>query len=203
MKKLLQIIFIAQFILLSCNLEKENKEESENSNLMEKVSNENSEVIDTNASEPNESIRIKNYAQMILDNKIQPSDNDETFECIDQLYIENQNDLDFYFEVFRVIVDKSDGALSEVIGLHIMSLLKLYPDFFISKYSEFEPSEKMKYIDQISFEFYYSDDNYKTEINNFFEKVTNHLVSKSKNQIEILAEIRSTVLKETERILEE
>ena len=170
---------------------------------MEKVSNENSEVIDTNASEPNESIRIKNYAQMILDNKIQPSDNDETFECIDQLYIENQNDLDFYFEVFRVIVDKSDGALSEVIGLHIMSLLKLYPDFFISKYSEFEPSEKMKYIDQISFEFYYSDDNYKTEINNFFEKVTNHLVSKSKNQIEILAEIRSTVLKETERILEE
>jgi hypothetical protein len=41
------------------------------------------------------------------------------------------------------------------------------------------------------------------EIINFFEKVTNRLISKSESQIEMLEEINIIVLKETERILEE
>ncbi len=61
----------------------------------------------------------------------------------------------------------------------------------------------MKYVYQMSFEFYYLDDNYKMEINNFFEKVTNGLIAQSESQTEILEEMRKIVLKETERILEE
>jgi hypothetical protein len=207
MKILLQIICVVHIVFVSCNKEKENKGEIENQNRIQKLSIEKvksiKETVLEPIDEPSESMRIKYYAQMILDNKVQPSDNDETFEVIDQLFVENQNDLDFYFEVFRVIVDKSDGALSEVVGQYIMSFLKLYPDFFISKYSEFEESEKMKYVYQLSFEFYYSNGNYKMEIINFFEKVTNRLISKSESQIEMLEEINIIVLKETERILEE
>jgi hypothetical protein len=149
--------------------------------------------------------KIKKYAQQILDNKIYPSDDNETFECINQLFAENQKDINFYFNVFRVIVKKSDGALSEAIGQYVMSFLRSNPDFFIEKYSEFDSDEKNKFVGFMAYEFYFSETDYKTEINEYFAKVSNGIKSESetKTKTKILTEMKESVIKETESIINE
>ena len=206
MKKLLQILFLTQFILLSCNSKTEKKAE-----LKKPVSTESlSQTIKVSETEKDKTVeidtaKIKKYAQQILDNKIYPSDDNETFECINQLFAENQKDINFYFNVFRVIVKKSDGALSEAIGQYVMSFLRSNPDFFIEKYSEFDSDEKNKFVGFMAYEFYFSETDYKTEINEYFAKVSNGIKSESetKTKTKFLTELKESVIKETESIINE
>ncbi len=206
MKILLQIIFLVLFTLISCTKKKEKKVESDKYDTIEKTSKlitEKDSIIENSDSEPINLIGTRIYAQKILNNEIQPSDNDETFECMNQLITENEEDLKFYFEVFRVIVKKSDGALSEVIGMHIMSFLKYNPDFFIEKYLSFNSDEKDNFIGFIAYEFYFSDSDYEVEIDEFFTRVNKGIKSDSESKSKILTEIKSMVIKDTERILNE
>ncbi len=204
MKKLLQIILLTQFILLSCNSKTEKKAELKKPISTESLS-QNIKVseIEKNNTVEIDTAKIKKYAIQILENKVYPSDDDETFECINQLFAENQKDLNFYFKVFRVIVKKSDGALSEAIGQYVMSFLRSNPDFFIEKYSKFNSDEKNKFIGFMAYEFYFSETDYKTEISEFFAKVSNEIKSKSESKTKILSEIKESVTKETENIINE
>ncbi|TMM59313.1 hypothetical protein FEE95_07735 [Maribacter algarum] len=144
---------------------------------------------------------IQKYAQLILENKVSPSDNNETFECLDQLFQENKKDLNFYFEVFRVIVKKSDGALSEVIGQYIVTFLRSYPNYFIERYTDFEFEEKMRFIDFMAYEFYFAGTDFKVEINEFFAGINNAQNLDSDDQIRTLSEIKELVTKATEGII--
>lgn len=42
---------------------------------------------------------------------------------------------DFYFAVFQKIVEKTDGALSEVIGSYVLNYVKKYPREFSGRYT--------------------------------------------------------------------
>ncbi|MBL7474108.1 hypothetical protein IS446_14975 [Robertkochia sp. 1368] len=104
-----------------------------------------------------DTLLIKQYAKTILSGESYPSDNDETISCIDLLFSENTSDLEFYFEVFRVIVEKADGSLAEIMGSEIISFMEFKTSFFLDKYSEFELKEKERFINLMSYEFYFSE----------------------------------------------
>jgi hypothetical protein len=204
MKKLLQLILFIQFALLSCNSKTEKKTESKKSYSTEKVK-QNREVneIEENKTVKVDTAKIKKYAQQILENKISPSDDDETFECMNQLLIENQKDLDFYFNVFRVIVKKSDGALSEVIGQYVMGLLKSKPDFFIEQYSEFKLEEQQRFIEFMAYEFYFTEPEHIAEINQYFTEVNSRIKQNTEPKRKYLNSIKELTKVATEKIIEE
>jgi len=74
---------------------------------------------------------IKEVAQMILDNKCQPSDNYITFSVMDSLLSQKSEDRKFYFRVFLNILEKADGALAEAVGLPAMNYVEKYTTEFI------------------------------------------------------------------------
>jgi hypothetical protein len=57
----------------------------------------------------------KAFGQKILDGKIKPTADKQTFQLIDSLFCKNENNRDFYLRVANKIALKSDGALSEYI----------------------------------------------------------------------------------------
>jgi hypothetical protein len=184
MKKLLPIIFLTQILLLSCNTTKENKTESKKQ-TSEKIIVENKKEVKEIKGKTDLN-QIKKYAKLILKNEINPSDNEETFECIEQILIKNQSELEFYFDVFRIIVKKSDGALSEMVGATIMDFIKFNPDFFIIQYSQFSAEEKNRFIDYLSYELYLSE----TKIDDYFLEVNSTIKLKTEPKIKQLNSIK-------------
>jgi hypothetical protein len=69
----------------------------------------------------------KEFGRMILEDKVQPSDNLATFNVMDSLLSTNVEDRQFYLKVFLHILDKADGALAEAIGLPAMNYIEKYP----------------------------------------------------------------------------
>lgn len=202
MKKRLRILFLVQFIFFSC-YPKTTKKNELGSSICTKISSYSDQTNISIIKIKIDSTKIKKYAQGILDNRIEPSDNNETFECINQLFAEKEKDLNFYFEVFRVIAKKSDGALSEVIGQYVVKFLKFDPDFFIEKYSKFDTDEKNRFIGFIAYEFYAPETDYKAKMDLFFSGINNEIKSQSDSEMKILTEMKKSVTKETERITNE
>ena len=136
MKNLLIPIFL--LVLLACNSPKKesaSKEEEKKSSPIEETSkNQQSETKDTLNNPHHPSYLAdkspKEIEQMILDNKIQPTDNDVTFRVMDSLLSKNVDDRKFYFKVFIKILDQADGALAEMVGTPAMKYVEIYtPEF--------------------------------------------------------------------------
>ncbi len=144
-----------------------------------------------------DTIKIRKYAKLILENKINPSDNVETFQCLKQLYTTNKNDLEFYFKVFRVIVKKSDGALSEIMATEIMDFMKFNPAFFIENYLKFDTNEKNRFIGFMAYEFYLMDPNSKKEMNEYFLSINSKIKSNKdlKYDLEIIRKLTEREMK--------
>ena len=205
MKKGICILSLLTLILISCkeNHTKENGTEKTNKavvliekvNSKKEISSESKTLIDTT--------KIRKFAESILENKTYPSDNDETFACIKKMYTKNQSDLEFYFKVFRVIIKKSDGALAEVMGLEIMNFLKFNPDFFIDKYSEFEPNEEKSIIGYLAYEFYFSEPEHNAEIDSFFQEVKSNFKSSTEPKRKYLNLIKELTKIEVQKNIDE
>jgi hypothetical protein len=73
--------------------------------------------------------------RLILEGSLQPADNHVTFALMDSLSSANKATRDFVFPAFKVVVEKSDGALSEVVGLYAIKYLEAYPKEFAERYS--------------------------------------------------------------------
>ncbi|MFD0991018.1 hypothetical protein ACFQ1R_12995 [Mariniflexile jejuense] len=201
MKKLLQILFIVQFILISCKKKSEKKADKKEVIIEKSFTKEENKIIENKPKV--DTTEIRKYAEAILNNEIYPSDNDQTFECIKQMFTKDKNDLEFYFKVFRVIVEKSDGALSEAIGLEIMNFLKFNPDFFIEQYSEFKLDEKQKFIGFMAYEFYFTEPEHNAEINQYFSEVNLNLEQSTEPKRKYLNSIKELTKIETEKIINE
>ena len=114
------------------------------------------------------------YGQLIIDNKIQPSDNEETFACLDSLHTHNKfKTRQFFFKVYRTIAQKSDGALSEVIGGHLKEYLFNFPNECLENFRHLNNGEQTTFIDYLAYEFYASasSKNYIKEINIYFGNI--------------------------------
>jgi hypothetical protein len=72
---------------------------------------------------------------LTLKGSLQPADNHVTFALMDSLSSANKATRDFVFPAFKVIVEKSDGALSEVVGLYAINYVEAYPKEFAERYS--------------------------------------------------------------------
>ena len=201
MKKLLQILFLVQFILISCEKKSEKKASNKKVVIEKSLTKEETKTVESESKI--DTTKIRKYAESILKNKIYPSDNDETFECIKQMFTEDQNDLEFYFKVFRVIVEKSDGALSEAIGLEIMNFIKYNPDFFIEKYSEFKLEEKQRFIGFMAYEFYFTEPEHKVEIERYFTEINTKIKQSTEPKRKYLNSIKELTKIETEKIINE
>jgi hypothetical protein len=114
---------------------------------------------------------IRLFGQGILDNKVQPSDNDNTFACLDSLDDDNQETRAFFFSVYRVIAKKSDGALGEVVGSYTKTYFQLFPEEAFNHYKQFDKAEQELFINNIAYEFYASGTDYVQDIENYFTEI--------------------------------
>jgi uncharacterized protein YcfL len=201
MKKLLKILFLVQFVLISCNNKSEKKADKEKVIVEKSLTKEEIKTIKTESKI--DTTKIRKYAESILENEIYPSDNDETFECIKQIYTKDKNDLEFYFKVFRIIIEKSDGALSEAIGIEIMNFIKYNPDFFIEQYAEFKLEEKRKFIGFMAYEFYFAEPEHNEEIERYFNEVNLKFKKSTEPKRKYLNSIKELTKIATEEIINE
>ncbi|MFC0878858.1 hypothetical protein ACE01N_19840 [Saccharicrinis sp. FJH2] len=140
-----------------------------------------------------DTISIREFAQLILDDKVKPSDNEETFKCLEKLMSDDKKEREYYFQVYRKISRQADGALSEVLGGYIKTFFELNPDFCLSQYMDFDNIEKNIMIDNIAFEFYASGIDYENDIDSYFQRTTKRLQSNSKEYKNTLSEIKTKV----------
>jgi hypothetical protein len=203
MKKLHQILFLVLFILISCKKKSEKKAEKKEVIIEKSLTKEDIKTIELETEPKIETLKIRKYAESILKNEIYPSDNDETFECIKQIFTKDKNDLKFYFKVFRVIVEKSDGALSEAIGLYVMDFIKYNPDFFIEQYSEFKLEEQKRFINSMAYEFYFTEPEHNAEIARYFTEVNSKLNQSTEPKRKYLSAIKELTKIATEEIVNE
>jgi hypothetical protein len=73
---------------------------------------------------------------------------------LDSLFSTNLSTREYYSQVFSVIISKSDGALSELVGIYCKNYLDRLPKEYIKHYKSQSPSNKKLYDMFIAFEFY-------------------------------------------------
>lgn len=99
---------------------------------------------------------LRQVAHLILTDSISPLDNQITFECMDSLSADNVNTREFYFPVFNKIVNKSDGALSEVVGQYIMKYVERFPMEFAAKSKSLNDEELKTWASYVAYELHFS-----------------------------------------------
>ena len=119
-----------------------------------------------------DSVRL--HAQQILDNRIQPVDDDLTFACLANLLSDSVSERAYYFKVYVVIARKADGALSEGLCGYIKTYFELYPAEALEDYMYLDKADQDRFIDNVAYEFYASGDDYKDDIGDYFNIIASH-----------------------------
>lgn len=114
---------------------------------------------------------IREFGQRVLDNEIQPKDNIETFACLDSIDDENAQTREFFFRVYRIIAQKSDGALTDAVGSYTKSYFQTFPQEAMDRFKKLSKSEKEHRIHNLAYEFYASGLEYEEDINNYFGSI--------------------------------
>jgi hypothetical protein len=141
----------------------------------------------------NDKPSYRSFGRGIIEGKIHPTDNEETFACLDSIDDDQYETRQFYFEVYRAICRKSDGALGEAIPSYTQSYFIKYPDEALIHFHAFDKIEKDIFIDNLAFEFYVSGMEGNEEIEPYFNEVQNNRKTSSNNDIFI--QIKSMVEK--------
>lgn len=155
------INILAILILTSCgsnNTSKVDKEKKEDTSNL-KVSK--TQILD-----------IRAFGQGIIEGKIRPSDNNETFACLDSINNPNPSTRKFFFEVYRIIARNADGALSEVIGEYLQPYLKTFTKEALDNFKKLDKKEQDIFIDYLAYEFSISDNDFKPEIDSYFTDIS-------------------------------
>jgi hypothetical protein len=182
------INILAILILTSCGSNNsstvENEKKTDTSNL--KVSK--TQLLD-----------IRAFGQGIIDGKIRPSDNDETFACLDSINNPNPISRQFFFEVYRIIARNTDGALSEVIGGYLKLYLQTFTKEALDNYKKLDKKEQEIFIDNLAYEFSMSDNDLKSEIDSYFTDISKTCID-CKTCGKSLQFIKKRILESAEKI---
>jgi len=209
MKK--QLILILLLTIVACNNQKketkaklETNQQTENEN----VSIDQSLVPQDTLNDPNHFFylankNLKEVAQMMLDNKIQPSDNHITFCIMDSLLSRKLEDREFYFDVFLNILKKADGALAEAVGLPAMNYVEKYTTEFIELSSNISDDLFESWASYIGFEILLSsqDDPIK-EGEAFIEKLNSNCSNLTDKEKERLESFNKIIIESTQDNIE-
>lgn len=73
-------------------------------------------------------LNLRDVATLIAEDSVQPMDNIVTFSILDSVTEGNPATRNYFAKAFDVIIIKSDGALSEVIGLYCIKSIYNHPN---------------------------------------------------------------------------
>ena len=73
-------------------------------------------------------LNLREVAQLIVEDSIQPIDNIITFSILDSVAQGKEDSRNYFADAFDVIITKSDGALSEVIGQYCITSIYNNPN---------------------------------------------------------------------------
>jgi hypothetical protein len=103
-------------------------------------------------------IDTKEFANKLLKGLAKVSDDNPTFACMDSLTSNSIQTRDFYWDVFKIILTKSDGALSEVVGAFMIVYIQKFPNEFTKRYSKLNNVLKSKCVDFAAYEYTFSEE---------------------------------------------
>ena len=113
------------------------------------------------------SLSANEIGEMILDGRLQPSDNNFTHRMIDSLNAIDKPSRKFYFKVFNKIMNYADGALSESIGNYALTYVMQNPEEFISNINNLEAERFDTWATQIGLELFLSANEPQENYNHF------------------------------------
>lgn len=96
-----------------------------------------------------------NVRRYHLENR-QLSDNEETFSLLDSIEDWHNKPKEFYFYVFNTICENSDGAVSELLGIHCMNVVLNNPNYVFNYFKENKSIGKL-YATLMGSEFYFKE----------------------------------------------
>jgi len=166
------IIIALVFILFSCG--KNNKGKNESSDNIDRIKT-NIKSADTlrahNSFYDLADINPKKFAELVLSDKIFPSDNYSTFRIMDSLEAVSFEDRKYYFKVFLHIMKKADGALAEAVGDPARFYTMNHTKEFFNLASSLKPEEFESFANYVGSEFTVevTDENIKTRTENYYK----------------------------------
>lgn len=135
----------------------------------------------------------RQYGEKIISGKVKPSDNEQTFAWLDSLQSNNPDTRNFAFRVYKAMVVKSDGALSEAICGYIKDYFSSHPKEFLDNYKTLNNQEKASTQESLAFEFYASGTDYKKDLDDYFGTIQSRCKECTDTDKSILDDIRSTL----------
>jgi hypothetical protein len=97
-------------------------------------------------------------AKLILQDSFSPRDNNATFKCLDSITSASNKSNTLYFKTLTKIVDKSDGALSEVMGKKIMDYIKINHCYFFTELAKLNSKQKEGFAFLVGYELSFLND---------------------------------------------
>ena len=124
---------------------------------------------------------LTKVGELILNDSIQPSDNFVTSKLMDTISGCKMNQLGFFLKVFEKILDKADGALSEVVGSYTWNFINKRPTEFIKHIDTLNCKQIKKWVDYTFYEmyFHYSTQKLKIKCQELVDKLKNIKATKS------------------------
>jgi|GEM_PF-2564510 len=142
------------------------------------------------------------YGEDIISGKVEPSDNEQTFAWLDSLQSENPNTRNFAFRVYKAMVVKSDGALSEAICGYIKEYFSSHPKEFLGNYKTLNNQEKASTQECIAFEFYAYGTDYQKDLDEYFRSIKARCNICTEADMSILEDMRSTLEAKIRQMIE-
>lgn len=154
---------------------------------------------DMNASEQAEVISNPKIDTLVInyyEGKIEVTDDEKTFELLETLSRPDSQVLPLYYYLFNKICLKSDGALSEVLGVYCAYMILYNPEYVINHFTITRKNTKNDkclyevYAELIGYEMYFKEERHSDLTYNFrqFKEILNEHVKNSeyKNTLELL-----------------
>ncbi len=196
-----EIIILSIGLLFFINCDHTASKTNQNNDSIDTIKRvENIIKIDTNDT--------REFADKLLKDLDRPSDNQQTFACMDSLVSNKIKTRDFYWQVFQVILTKSDGALSEVVGVYLIAYLEKYPLEFTQRYKKLDKKLQSKCVHYTASELYFDESNIalttilysckncknaeKTALEKFIDEVRTEITNLIQNDLESKTNTRST-----------
>lgn len=142
---------------------------------------------------------VRAYGQAILEDRIQPADNNQTSDCLDSLLSPNPETRLFFFDVYLAIADKSDGALSERVCEKALAYFEKFPNEAVIQFMALGKEDQSIFLDNLAYEFYALGGNIANDVNECIDKILAKCgeCQKNENQFE---QIRLEIIKRANKI---
>ncbi len=144
---------------------------------------------------------LRKVGQLILADSVMPLDNGVTFKCMDSILSDHITTRDFFFPVFLKILDKADGALSEVVCLFTKNYIERFPKEFSRRYAYFTNTQIDQWAFYTRYELGFVYDN-KAKAESWMTSIIKKCTSCDSTDIKHLADFGELAIKQSDELNE-